>query len=81
MTVRVHSARVSYNGADRLDITRASATGHGLAWRTDLPCCPVGHIVEAVGADCAACHRLASTGRAGMLSPTASTSCSSVGAV
>ena len=41
MTVRVHSARVSYNGADRLDITRASATGHGLAfapsWRILRP--------------------------------------------
>lgn len=32
MTLRVHTARVSYSGSDRLDITRASATGHGLAF-------------------------------------------------
>jgi hypothetical protein len=32
MTVRIHTARVSYGGDDRLDVTRASATGHGLAF-------------------------------------------------
>ena len=32
MTLRVHTARVSYGGADRLDITRKSAKGYGLAF-------------------------------------------------
>lgn len=32
MTVRIYTARVSYGGADRLDITRKSATGYGLAF-------------------------------------------------
>lgn len=29
---RVYTARISYRGPDRLDITRKSATGHGLAF-------------------------------------------------
>ena len=32
MTLRVHTARVSYGGADRLDITRKSAPPEGIAF-------------------------------------------------
>lgn len=42
MTVRIYTARVSYGGDDRLDVTRASATGHGLAF------CPSWQILQRV---------------------------------
>jgi uncharacterized protein YeaO (DUF488 family) len=32
MTVAVYTARVSYSGPDRLDVTRKSAVGHGMAF-------------------------------------------------
>ena len=32
MSLRVHTARVSYGGADRLDVTRKSATADGIAF-------------------------------------------------